>query len=289
MPLLPSAVRDRAGARCVRLQALDGLGPSNGDTVFERRFPSGRPMLRIDRDEHGYRIWAPRHGRYAVAHDGRTIGMRVPASAGWWWTKLLFAQALPLAASLQGLECLHAACVALDGRAYALSAPSGTGKSSVALHLATSGARLVCDDILAAEVGGGRVSVHAGPGFTAADPAELAVVPADARPGTITARDDPKTYVLVEPEPGPLPLDRIYFLRREPGAAALAIRPLADARPVLGSRFLSYLDGPEQLVRHLETAAAIAASVDVVEVLIPAGVPAVAVASAVAEHAGSER
>jgi hypothetical protein len=285
----PAPAGRAAVLRALDRDAFAAAAAAAGTTVFERRFATGRPMLRIDRGDVGYTIWAPRHGRYAVSSDGRTIAARVPTAADWWWTKLLFAQALPLAASLQGLECLHASCIALDGRAYALSAPSGTGKSSVALHLATGGATFVCDDILATEIAGGEVSVHPGPSFTAADPAELARVPAASRPPTIAARDDPKTYVRLSPASGPLPLDRIYFLRREPDIEALAIRPLDDARAVLGSRFLSYLTEPPHLLRHLETAAAVAAHVDLVEVRIPADVPAVGVADAIADHARSGR
>ena len=291
VPLLTSWATD--GPRSVRRVTLDALDraplTATAPTVFERRFPSGRPMLIVRRDEDAYHIWAPRHGRYTVSNDGLRIAARVPAAADWWWTKLLFAQVLPLAASLQGVECLHASCVALDGRAYALSAPSGTGKSSCALHLATRGARFVCDDILAIDVGDGGVSVHCGPRFSAADPAELARVPPESRPRTLVARDDPKTYVELAPACGPLPLERMYFLRRGSAARALEIRPLDDARPVLASRFLSYLTDPDQLLRHLETAAAVAAHVDVVEVLIPGEVGAVSVAEAIAEHARGNR
>ena len=46
-------------------------------------------------------------------------------------------------------QLLHASAVALDGRAVMLCGPSGSGKSSVALHLiAAHGARLISDDRL---------------------------------------------------------------------------------------------------------------------------------------------
>src|SRR5438477_242072 len=226
--------------------------------VVSREFAHETVMLNLDTGKyHGINPTAARmlevlqqsaSGHAAAATLAETFGpsveriaARVPTTADWWWTKLLFAQVLPLAASLQGVECLHASCVALDGRAYALSAPSGTGKSSVALHLATRGGRFVCDDILATDVGGRGVAVHSGPSFTAADPAELARVPAATRPRALAARDDPKTYIELATACGPLPLERMYFLRRDHDAAALEIRPLDDAPPVLASPFLSYL------------------------------------------------
>ena len=145
-------------------------GLESPEVIFERRFASGQPMLLVQRGRTDYRVWAPRHGQYVVSADGRVVSAQIPRSGSWWWTKLLFAQVLPLAASLQGLECLHAGCVTLDGRAYALAAASGTGKSSVALHLVAQGALFVSDDILAAEVRDHGVTVHPGPRMAAADP-----------------------------------------------------------------------------------------------------------------------
>lgn len=42
--------------------------------------------------------------------------------------------------------CLHASCVALDGRGVLLIGPSGIGKSDIALQLVDRGAALVSDD-----------------------------------------------------------------------------------------------------------------------------------------------
>ena len=75
----------------------------------------------------------------------------------------------------------------------------------------------------------------------------------------------------------------MYFLHRDPAAAALVVRPTVDAGRLLGSRFLSYLDEPEQLARHLDTAASIAGKVEMFEVAIPKSSSAVALAA----HMGS--
>lgn len=42
--------------------------------------------------------------------------------------------------------CLHASCVALNGKAVLLAGPSGVGKSDLALRLIENGAQLVADD-----------------------------------------------------------------------------------------------------------------------------------------------
>jgi hypothetical protein len=256
----------------------------DSEVVFERRFTSRQPMLLVHRAQADYRIWAPRHGQYMVSADGRRVSAQIPRSGGWWWTKLLFAQVLPLAASLQGLECLHAGCVAMDGRAYALAAASGTGKSSVALHLVANGARFVTDDILAAEARDHGITVYPGPRVAAADPAEVGRIPAKHRPTVVAAPNDPKTYVDLPAVDTALPLAAIYFLRRDPQASRLALRESAESRAVLGSRFLSYLTDSEQMVRHLEMSAAIAQHVAMIDVAIPGSSTASDVAVALAAH-----
>jgi hypothetical protein len=117
------------------------------------------------------------------------------------------------------------------------------------------------------------------------DPAELARVPGDHRPVTAPdAPDDPKTHVDLPAAHEALPLAAVYFLRRDPAASALVLSSSTDARPLLGSRLLSYLDGADQLARHLDTAAAIAANVPMIDVAIPEGSSAVEVAAALGAH-----
>lgn len=43
-------------------------------------------------------------------------------------------------------HCIHASCVALDGRGLLIRGASGSGKSALALHLMAYGAQLVADD-----------------------------------------------------------------------------------------------------------------------------------------------
>ena len=58
------------------------------------------------------------------------------------WQRFLIAQVLPFAAALHGLEVLHASAVTVAGRALALLGPSGAGKTSLALALCRTGARV---------------------------------------------------------------------------------------------------------------------------------------------------
>src|SRR5207248_1369448 len=131
-------------------------------SVIDRRW-NGRLWLAVDHHpELGYRIYAPRYGRHLVSSDGTRIVSALPNVAPWRWQRLLFAQALPLAATLQGLEALHASAVELGGKAFAFTAASGTGKTSLAMHLVARGATFLTDDVLAVEARVGALIAHPG-------------------------------------------------------------------------------------------------------------------------------
>jgi len=62
----------------------------------------------------------------------------------------------------RGALPLHASAVELDGRAVAFVAPSGGGKSTIAMHLHHLGHRVIADDLCAVEVAGGRARLWPG-------------------------------------------------------------------------------------------------------------------------------
>src|SRR4051812_24123356 len=124
MPLVgvPPAAGD-GFPRTAKLEFLttdvfDSVWPSRSAVrLFQLSFVDGTPMMTVDHDfSAGYRIWAPYHGRHLVAIDGQTIFSARPIRRGWWWQRLFLAQVLPIAATLQGLELMHASAVAFgDG------------------------------------------------------------------------------------------------------------------------------------------------------------------------------
>ncbi len=143
--------------------------------LIEYRLPNGRRLMTVDHHpELGYRIWALRFGRHLVSNDGRSVTSSLPDAPSWRWQRLLFAQALPLAAALRGLDPFHASAVAVDGRAFAFVAASGTGKTSLAAHLVASGASFMTDDILSLQLHEDRLLAHPGPAMTSVAPSELA-------------------------------------------------------------------------------------------------------------------
>lgn len=262
--------------------------PRDPSTFIERRYADGRLSMTVDYDERcGYLIYAPWYGRYLVAADGRSILSAMPNVPLWRWQIVLYAQALPLAATLQGLELLHASAVLLDGKLLAFSAPSGTGKTSVATHLVAEGAVLLTDDVLAVERSGEGIVAYPGAPLTKISTTEMAVVPREARSrlGTRVGRNDKillRTPLPVEPQP----LRGIYFLRRSPAIRRLAIEPVdPDPLRLLAHSFNTYVRTRERVVNQLAVHAGLVASVPLFSVSIPPSAPARQAARAVSAHA----
>ena len=234
---------------------LDERWPDEGSaTALERRFQDGRLFLSIrSHPEAGFRIWAPRHGRHLVSPDGTAIQSALPRSN----TRLAAAVRpdAPLAAALQGLEVLHASAVVLDGAAVAFTAPTGTGKSTLAAHPVAAGASFLTDDVLALEERNGVVEAHSGPARTSVSPAELrTMTPHDrALLGARAGAADGK--ILLEPvvAAGAHPLALLYRVTRSQSHARPAFRAHVPARPlaILASSFLPYLQTPGRLRNQL--------------------------------------
>jgi hypothetical protein len=262
--------------------------------LVDRRLPDGRAMLTIEHHSRkGYRVWAPRHGSYLVASDGSRIAAAIPRRPGWQWQRLFFAQVLPLAAALQGLDLFHASGVVVGEGAIGLVAASGTGKSSVAAHMIAGGAGFLTDDVLALERANGGIRAHPGSLLMGVHEAELQALNPEgsARLGWRVGRAD-KSYFLAAGAPGPFPLQALYFLERmaqSKGRARLEIVPgdRNAARSLLAASFLAYLQSPARLLVHLDVCARLASAVGVFRVRIPSSVSARETAAAVQAHAVS--
>lgn len=258
----------------------------------ELRHPDGRLFLGIKhRPDAGYLIWAPHHGRHLVSADGRIVRSAVPHRAPLAWQRLFFAQALPLAALLQGLEVLHASAVAVDGGAVAFTAASGTGKSSLAAHLVAAGATFLTDDVLALDVADGVPLAHPGPARASVEAHELDAMTAAGRSRLgrrVGATDKP--HVDVPGSSDAVPLRALYRLSRTVSPGGISIREQVPPEPrhVLSSSFLPYVRSPARLLNQLATCAALVSSVRVFDVEIPPGAAAEATAEALLEHVHAE-
>jgi len=256
--------------------------------VTERRFPDGRLFLQIDHHaELGYRIYAPRFGRYSVSADGTLIYAALPQVAAWRHARLLFAQVLPLAATLQGLEPLHASAVALDGRGIAFVGHSGAGKTSVVTHLTSAGAALLTDDVLSLDVEDGVVRAHPGAAFSNLDDSlvQLLTPIERERLGPLIGRSD-KLHVEAKVDTEPRSLAALYFLQRPAEIPTLTFEPIEAPSPglLMGSAFIPYVRTSLRAVTQLTICAALASSVAVFRARVPSSVGSKEFAEGVRAH-----
>lgn len=263
--------------------------PHEATRVLDRLWAPGRIGMTVDYHPRlGYRVWAFRLGRHLVSLDGRRILSALPQRSPWMWQRLLYSQVLPLAATLQGLELLHASAVVLEGRTIAFSAPSGTGKTSVAAHLVAGGASLLTDDILAFELSKERLLAHSGAPLLAVADAELKQMTETGRGrlGVALGRSD-KVVFRSDIASHVGTLDALYFLRRSPDEGALAIERL-EPNPLraVAHCFNTYVRSQERVVNQLAVCEYLVESVPIFSVAIPPSCSAHEVAAAVRVHAG---
>jgi hypothetical protein len=263
-----------------------GWNARQATRVLERRRRDGGLVMAVDyASGFGYRVHAPRNGRHVVSPDGRRIVSAVPPIARWRWERLLFAQVLPLASTLQGLELLHASAVEWQHRTVAFVARAGTGKTSTAAHVVALGGTLLTDDVLALEETDGMLVGHSGAPTLSIDDAELARMSPEGRQrlGVPVGRAE-KLVLSVPVEPRANRLDGLYFLARS-STGGLEIERL-DADPVrlLANSFNVYVRTPERIVNQLAIAARLTETLPVHRVRIPVGVPAPEVARAIVTH-----
>jgi hypothetical protein len=251
--------RKRATVRVLPPDVIDAAFDRPAECLF-RPEVEGRFPATVERSDTHYRLWYEGFGRFLVSLDGTDVACERNGVARERQERLLLAQALPLAAALQGYELLHASAVAIGGAVAGFTGPSGAGKTTMAGRLVQRGAELVSDDVLALERREAELLAHPGP------PA-MVVRFEDERPGPATGSSD-KVHVSVVTVEHPLPLRRLYYLER---GRSLQIEPLEEdgIRRVLSGMFAPYLATPERLQRHLETAQLLSAHVELFRLQMP--------------------
>jgi hypothetical protein len=256
-----------AGARTLLEQDLAGT-----------RYAIGR------HDEHGFLLHNDFYGRYRVAASGTEVDCAPTDLPDWLWQRFLVGQVLPLTSLLHGLETLHASSVAIDGRALLFLGSSGAGKTSVALHMAATGAVLLSDDVTAVERDGASVLAHPGTSLASVDAEEHERLPAPAG-RTLGTSDGEHRLAIDGVGDRPCPVAAIYLLTRRADARSLSVAAsdLDPAAVLLGATFNAYHRDGERLVTQLEVCAALAGSTILRRVEAPIDVGAAAVAQAVTE------
>ncbi len=233
----------------------------------------------------GYLLHVPGFGRILIAPGGTEL-ICDPEPESPEWTTLLPAQALPLAATLRGLEVLHASGVTIRGKAALLAGPPGAGKSSLAAALLRRGAaELLSDDTVALEPRNDALIAHPGASLLhlrAAEHQRLSV-----RERAILG---PHTAVLGKQRysPGvsasPAPFGALFLLERSAHGSSVERIEAVDPFALLASTFNLSVRTPERLVRHLNLAGALAATERIYRLRIQPGVDATRLADTLLEH-----
>jgi hypothetical protein len=274
--------------------AVDGLGPlptvdvrlgdaralaaawSGSDVIrtSEMSFGSGMVDRFVDRHPvHGFRMYARYFGTAVVSTDGARVVCMPPAVESWRWQRFLVGRVLPLAALLRGVEIFHAAAVSVENGVVAMVAPTGGGKTSLAVALALRGAALFTDDVLGVTIVDGKPVAHPGPAVVNIRVAEeerldtrLSTVPLLGR----TARE--KAHYELPVEARSLPIRAIGFVELVGAEPSSTVR-LTEPEPLrlLASTFDGEIADPERLVRQLDVCSRLAMTVPMYRLLRGAG------------------
>ncbi len=232
----------------------------------------------------GYLLRAPGVGRILVALDGgELLCDPLPGSAE--WVTLIPAQALPLAATLRGLEVLHASGVVVDGEAVLFAGAPGAGKSSLAAALLHRGAVLLSDDTVALELRDGMLIAHPGAALLHLQAAERDRLSEQERAalGAPTAfPHKPRYHPRVSASPAPF--GGLFLLERSAHGPPIERAEAVDPFALLASTFNLSVRTPERLVRHLDLAAALAATGRVHRLRVQPAMNATQLADAVREQ-----
>ncbi|MGD0829756.1 MAG: hypothetical protein ABR907_02355 [Terracidiphilus sp.] len=203
-----------------RLEAVITLLVRNrrGVTGVTSNFPLFRGRNEFVHADYGLdgSVWFDLKAREVVG----ALSDQIIADEGFFRRAVLAVIAGILAPSL-GVIVLHAGCVVREGKAILLAAPSGVGKSTLSLSLATRGWSLLSDDwSFVADVANGLIvwgmqtTIKLLPDAALHFPKLLALTPAIALNGELSFEIDPWTYFGVERSTQVAP-SAIVFLNRD--------------------------------------------------------------------------
>jgi hypothetical protein len=273
-------------------EEVDRDFPADARRIAELRFDDDRLVVSVDAaGEHGYRVFAFDFGRARIAPEGREALIAPLAGPDWMWQRYLTGQVLPLAALLQGLEVFHACVLGVAGRAIAVVAHSGIGKTTTALRLRLKGLDFMSDDVLVLEPDGDRVRAHPGIGLANVRPGadDLLAQLESSGLATPIGRNERETRISIRRSDEVLPLAALFLLTRYIDERELQVERLApvDPRMLLAATFNRAVLTPERLARQLDVCARVERSAAVFKVTCGISVPSADVADAIFEHVTS--
>jgi hypothetical protein len=176
--------------------------------------------------------------RYRLDPTRAELGCAPEEPASVEWQRVLLSRVLPNVSLARGREALHACSVQTPGGVVAIAAPSGTGKSTLAVELMGRGARLFADDVLVLGRQGGEVEGHPGSPHVTLGPEAVRTLPPEQLGPVLASFSGEQWLEARHASNEACRVAAIVLLERAPGltlrAEALSPSPLALAPHMLG-------------------------------------------------------
>jgi hypothetical protein len=246
----------RSGSHPIERPA-EPLRPVYDPPEGEILYAPGQDLLYIDYPDRVRVLCDPGQGRAVVSV--------LEAELGELWLASHPMFTLPLVEMLKrrGLYSVHAAGLALDGRAVLLAGPSGAGKSTLTVALARTGFELLGDDMVFVGEGDGGPRLLAFPDELDLTEETIRLFPElgfllerPGRPGwskrQLRAAEVPSAGVRLEAEPGIL-----VVLGERRNANESIVEPLARTEALLELTPNVLLTDPKSSQRHLDALEAV--------------------------------
>lgn len=259
-----------------RQEAVLRAFAGGAEPIGWQRHPDGTPASAdvLAHPDAGYLLLGQAAGDFHVSPAGDHVRCAPSQEPGWLWQRYLFGRVLPFAATLRGLEPLHASAVALDGAGLALMGSPGVGKTTIAAELLLRGGRLIADDVAVVDHAQRRPVLHPGPPlmslrrgprplFSARELDEL---------GERIGSGEESLRLAVPRADSALPFRLLYLLEpSQENAPRIEALPQPEPAALLAGTFNYALRDPPRLQRLLDAAAAVAAHVSQIRVAVPPG------------------
>jgi hypothetical protein len=253
----PSHIRLDEGELHRRWEAL----PTSSVRMRELRYGKTLLMSVDFAESAGYLLWARDFGRVLISADGIDL-LCEPDPVNKDWATIVSAQALPLAATLRGLEVMHASGVVLGGKAVLIMGPSGAGKSSLAAALIGAGGQLLSDDAVALTLGDGALSAYPGSvllRLRATEDERLSAEERDALGHPASFVNGRHRYLSAHMSEA-VQLGSVLLLERSADEPAIEQLVAVDPFELIASTFNLSVRTPARLQRQLDVVSAIASA-----------------------------